>query len=181
MKEAGQLDGDTLVTTIMSNMGLYKACDALGIHTEKTNVGDKYVAENMLKNGYSIGGEQSGHIIFLKYATTGDGILTSLMVMMTMLEKKLPLSMLAGEMKRFPQCLKNVVVKDKKEAQEDPEVQKAVQAASEKLGSDGRILVRPSGTEPKIRVMVEALTDEICESTVDAVIEVIKARGLTAE
>jgi phosphoglucosamine mutase len=165
----------------MSNMGLYKACEALGIHTEKTDVGDKYVAENMLKNGYSIGGEQSGHIIFLKYATTGDGILTSLMVMMTMLEKKLPLSMLAGEMKHYPQCLKNVVVKDKKAAQEDPEVRKAVKAAADQLGENGRILVRPSGTEPKIRVMVEALTDEICVKTVDQVIDVIKERGLAAQ
>ncbi len=181
MKETGQLDGDTIVTTIMSNMGLYKACDAIGIHTEKTAVGDKYVAENMLKNGYSIGGEQSGHIIFLKYATTGDGILTSLMVMMTMLDKKLPLSMLAGEMKHYPQCLKNVVVKDKEAAQEDPEVKKAVKAAEDQLGDNGRILVRPSGTEPKIRVMVEALTDEICVKTVDQVIDVIKARGLAAE
>ena len=181
MKETGQLDGDTIVTTIMSNMGLYKACEALGIHTEKTDVGDKYVAENMLKNGYSIGGEQSGHIIFLKYATTGDGILTSLMVMMTILEKKLPLSMLAGEMKHYPQCLKNVIVKDKAAAQEDPEVKKAVQAAADQLGDNGRILVRPSGTEPKIRVMVEAVTDEICEKTVDQVIEVIRARGLAAE
>ena len=181
MKKTGQLDGDTIVTTIMSNMGLYKACDALGIHTEKTAVGDKYVAENMLKNGYSIGGEQSGHIIFLKYATTGDGILTSLMIMMTMLEEKLPLSMLAGEMKHYPQCLKNVIVKDKNAAQEDPEVKKAVQAAADQLGDNGRILVRPSGTEPKIRVMVEAVTDEICEKTVDQVIEVIRARGLAAE
>jgi phosphoglucosamine mutase len=180
MKETGKLDGDTIVTTVMSNMGLYKACDELGIHTEKTDVGDKYVAENMLKNGYSIGGEQSGHIIFQKYATTGDGILTSLMVMMTMLDKKLPLSMLAGEMKHYPQCLKNIVVKDKTAAQEDPEVKKAVQAAADQLGDDGRILVRPSGTEPKIRVMVEAVTDEICENTVDQVIDVIKARGHAA-
>ena len=142
MKESGKLDGNTIVTTIMSNMGLYKACEAIGIRTEKTNVGDKYVAENMMANGFVLGGEQSGHIIFAKYATTGDGILTSLMVLMTMLEKKLPLSMLAGEMKMFPQCLKNVVVKDKEEAQKNPAVLKGVEEVNKALGGDGRILLR---------------------------------------
>ena len=181
MKETGRLDGNTIVTTIMSNMGLYKACEAIGIRTEKTAVGDKYVAENMMANGFMIGGEQSGHIIFAKYATTGDGILTSLMVLMTMLEKKLPLSMLAGEMKMYPQCLKNVVVKDKEEAQKNPVVLKAVEEVTKALGSDGRILLRASGTEPKIRVMVEAKTDEICEENVDKVIAVIKEQGLVAE
>ena len=181
LKENGLLDGDTIVTTIMSNMGLYKACEAIGIKTEKTNVGDKYVAENMMQNGYVLGGEQSGHIIFGKYATTGDGILTSLMVMMTMLDKKLPLSMLAGEMKMFPQCLKNVVVKDKKEAQENPVVLAAVDKVNRELGGDGRLLLRASGTEPKIRVMVEASTDEICEKYVDQLIEVIKSEGLAAD
>ena len=181
MKETGRLDGNTIVTTIMSNMGLYKACEAIGIRTEKTAVGDKYVAENMMANGFMIGGEQSGHIIFAKYATTGDGILTSLMVLMTMLEKKLPLSMLAGEMKMYPQCLKNVVVKDKEEAQKNPVVLKAVDEVTKALGSDGRILLRASGTEPKIRVMVEAKTDEICEENVDKVIAVIKEQGLMAE
>ncbi len=181
MKETGRLDGNTIVTTIMSNMGLYKACEAIGIRTEKTAVGDKYVAENMMANGFMIGGEQSGHIIFAKYATTGDGILTSLMVLMTMLEKKLPLSMLAGEMKMFPQCLKNVVVKDKEEAQKNPVVLKAVEEVTKSLGGDGRILLRASGTEPKIRVMVEAKTDEICEENVDKVIAVIKEQGLLAD
>ncbi len=181
MKETGRLDGNTIVTTIMSNMGLYKACEAVGIRTEKTAVGDKYVAENMMANGFMIGGEQSGHIIFAKYATTGDGILTSLMVLMTMLEKKLPLSMLAGEMKMYPQCLKNVVVKDKEEAQKNPVVLKAVEEVTKALGSDGRILLRASGTEPKIRVMVEAKTDEICEENVDKVIAVIKEQGLMAD
>jgi phosphoglucosamine mutase len=181
MKETGRLDGNTIVTTIMSNMGLYKACEAIGIRTEKTAVGDKYVAENMMANGFMIGGEQSGHIIFAKYATTGDGILTSLMVLMTMLEKKLPLSMLAGEMKMFPQCLKNVVVKDKEEAQKNPVVLKAVEEVTKSLGGDGRILLRASGTEPKIRVMVEAKTDEICEENVDKVIAVIKEQGLMAD
>ena len=181
MKEQGQLDGNTIVTTIMSNMGLYKACEAIGIRTEKTKVGDKYVAENMMANGFMIGGEQSGHIIFGKYATTGDGILTSLMVLGTMLDKKLPLSMLAGEMKMFPQCLKNVVVKDKEEAQKNAKVLEATEKVTKELGGDGRILLRASGTEPKIRVMVEAKTDEICEKYVDEVIEVIKAEGLMAD
>ena len=181
MKEQGQLDGNTIVTTIMSNMGLYKACEAIGIRTEKTKVGDKYVAENMMANGFMIGGEQSGHIIFGKYATTGDGILTSLMVLGTMLDKKLPLSMLAGEMKMFPQCLKNVVVKDKEEAQKNAKVLEATEKVTKELGGDGRILLRASGTEPKIRVMVEAKTDEICEKYVDEVIEVIKAEGLIAD
>ncbi|MBR3464482.1 MAG: phosphoglucosamine mutase [Clostridiales bacterium] len=181
MKETGRLDGNTIVTTIMSNMGLYKACEAIGIRTEKTAVGDKYVAENMMANGFMIGGEQSGHIIFAKYATTGDGILTSLMVMMTMLDKKLPLSMLAGEMKMYPQCLKNVVVKDKEAAQKNPAVLAGVEAVNKALAGDGRMLLRASGTEPKIRVMVEAKTDEICEQYVDQLIEVIKAEGLAAD
>ena len=181
LKESNQLDGNTIVTTIMSNMGLYKACEAIGIRTEKTNVGDKYVAENMMQNHFILGGEQSGHIIFGKYATTGDGILTSLMVMMTMLDKKLPLSMLAGEMKMFPQCLKNVVVKDKKTAQENAAVVAAVAKVNKELNGDGRMLLRASGTEPKIRVMVEASTDELCEKYVDQLIDVIKEQGLTAD
>ena len=155
--------------------------EAIGIRTEKTAVGDKYVAENMMANGFMIGGEQSGHIIFAKYATTGDGILTSLMIMMTMLDKKLPLSMLAGEMKMYPQCLKNVVVKDKEEAQKNPVVLKAVEEVTKSLGGDGRILLRASGTEPKIRVMVEAKSDELCEQNVDKVIAVIKEQGLIAD
>lgn len=180
LKEMGQLDGNTIVTTIMSNMGLYKACEAVGIRTEKTQVGDKYVAECMMKNHFSIGGEQSGHIIFEKYATTGDGILTSLMIMQTMLDKKLPLSMLAEEMKVYPQCLKNIVVKDKEEAQKNPAVLEEVDRVSKELGDEGRILLRASGTEPKIRVMVEAGTDEICEKYVDRLIDVIKREGLEA-
>ena len=181
MKETGRLDGNTIVTTIMSNMGLYKACEAIGIRTEKTAVGDKYVAENMMANGFMIGGEQSGHIIFAKYATTGDGILTSLMIMMTMLDKKLPLSMLAGEMKMYPQCLKNVVVKDKEAAQKNPAVLAGVEEVNKALAGDGRMLLRASGTEPKIRVMVEAKSDELCEKYVDQLIEVIKAEGLAAD
>ena len=181
LKEQGRLNGDTIVTTIMSNLGLYKACDKAGIRYEKTAVGDKYVYENMVKNNFCLGGEQSGHIIFSKYATTGDGILTSLMVMEVVMEKKQTLSKLAEEAKIYPQILKNVRVADKKTARENPEVVKAVDAVAKALGDDGRILVRESGTEPVIRVMVEAATDEICEKYVDQVIHVMKAQGLVTE
>ena len=181
LKEQGRLNGDTIVTTIMSNLGLYKACDKAGIRYEKTAVGDKYVYENMVKNNFCLGGEQSGHIIFSKYATTGDGILTSLMVMEVVMEKKQTLSKLAEEVKTYPQILKNVRVADKKTARENPEVVKAVDAVAKALGDDGRILVRESGTEPVIRVMVEAATDEICEKYVDQVIDVMKAQGLVTE
>ena len=178
LKENGRLNGDTIVTTIMSNLGLYKACDKAGLKYEKTAVGDKYVYENMVQNNFSLGGEQSGHIIFSKHATTGDGILTSLMVMEVMLEKKMSLSKLAEEVKIYPQLLKNVRVSDKKTAREDPQVVKAVEAVAEALGDDGRILVRESGTEPVIRVMVEAATDELCARYVDQVIDVMGQQGL---
>ena len=177
MMERGKLEGNTVVTTVMSNLGLYKALEREGMRYEQTAVGDKYVAENMLKNGYSIGGEQSGHIIFSKYAATGDGILTSLMVMEACIEKKATLCDLANDMKEYPQLLRNVRVADKKTARENPKVIAAVEAAAEALGSDGRILVRESGTEPVIRVMVEAESDEICEKYVDGVLEVIRAKG----
>ena len=179
--ENGQLPGATVVTTVMSNLGLYKALEANGMRTEQTPVGDKYVAENMMANGYEIGGEQSGHIIFSKYATTGDGILTSLMVMQTMIEKKSPLSVLAGEMKVYPQVLKNVRVADKAAAQANPRVRAAVDAAARELENIGRILVRESGTEPKIRVMVEAETYETCEKYVGSVVKVIYDEGLAVE
>lgn len=178
MKETGRLNQDTIVTTIMSNLGLYKACDKAGLKYEKTAVGDKYVYENMVKNNYSLGGEQSGHIIFSKHATTGDGILTSLMIMEVMLEKKMSLGKLAEPVKIYPQLLKNVRVVDKKTARENEAVNRAVDAVAEALGDDGRILVRESGTEPVIRVMVEAVTDELCEKYVDQVIEVIRGEGL---
>ena len=178
LKEQGRLDKDTIVTTVMSNIGLYKACDAAGIRYEVTPVGDKYVAENMLANGYRVGGEQSGHIIFSKYATTGDGILTSLMVMQTMLDKKLPLSMLTSDLKIYPQLLRNVRVADKPAVRANEKVQAAVQAASDYLGTDGRILVRESGTEPVIRVMAEAKTDDICTKVVEDIIAVIREEGL---
>ena len=178
LKEQGRLNGDTIVTTIMSNLGLYKACDKVGIKYEKTKVGDKYVYENMVQNNFSLGGEQSGHIIFSKHATTGDGILTSLMIMEVIMEKKQSLSKLAEEVKIYPQLLKNVRVSDKKTARENPEVVKAVEAVSAALGDDGRILVRESGTEPVIRVMVEASTDELCAKYVDQVIDVMEKQGL---
>ncbi len=177
MKERGKLLNNKVVTTVMSNFGLYKALDAVGIEYEKTKVGDKYVYENMVENGHRIGGEQSGHIIFKKYATTGDGILTSLKLMEVMLAKEKPMSELAAPVVFYPQVLKNVRVKSKPEAQNDPDVQKAVAAVSEALGENGRILVRESGTEPVIRVMVEADSDEICEKYVDQVIDVIRAKG----
>lgn len=181
LKEKGQLNGDTIVTTVMSNIGLYKACDREGIRYEQTAVGDKYVCENMQANGYSLGGEQSGHIIFSRYASTGDGILTSLMIMEVLTRQKTTLGTLAGEVKIYPQLLKNVRVADKKTARENPAMQAEVAKVAEALGADGRILVRESGTEPLIRVMVEAADDSLCEKYVDQVINVMKQEGLVLE
>lgn len=181
MKEHGELANNTIVTTIMSNIGLYKALDKLGISYEKTAVGDKYVYENMVQNGHCIGGEQSGHIIFSKHATTGDGILTSLKIMEAVLEKKTTLHDLVKEVKIYPQELKNVRVQDKQAAQEDPDVKEAVAKVTEALGNDGRILLRPSGTEPVVRVMVEASSDEICHQYIDEVVAVMKNKGLIIE
>ncbi|MBO5170802.1 MAG: phosphoglucosamine mutase [Oscillospiraceae bacterium] len=177
MKEQGLLMGNTVVTTVMSNFGLYKAFDECGISYEKTKVGDKYVYENMMMNNYRLGGEQSGHIIFSRYASTGDGILTSLKVMEAMLAKKKTLSQLCEGFTFYPQVLKNVRVDDKAAAQNDPAVQKAVADVAARLGSTGRILVRESGTEPVIRVMVEAESKVVCQELVDSVIEVIKSTG----
>ncbi len=177
MKDAGILPNNTVVTTVMSNFGLYKAFDEAGISYEKTAVGDKYVYENMQKNGHRIGGEQSGHIIFSKFATTGDGILTAIKMMEVMLEKKSTLYKLASPVKIYPQVLKNVRVKDKPLAQNDTDVQQAVSDVASSLGERGRILVRESGTEPVIRVMVEAETEEACEAYVDSVIKVIQDKG----
>ena len=177
MKERGKLINNKVVTTIMSNFGLYKALDKIGIEYEKTKVGDKYVYENMVETGNRIGGEQSGHIIFSKYATTGDGILTSLKLMEVMLAKEKPMSELAAPVVFYPQVLKNVRVKSKPDAQNDPDVQNAVASVASALGDSGRILVRESGTEPVIRVMVEADTEEICEKYVDQVIDVIRSKG----
>ena len=177
MKERGKLTNNTIVTTIMSNFGLYKALDELGIEYAKTPVGDKYVYEYMAKNSCRIGGEQSGHIIFSKYATTGDGILTSLKMMEVMLARKKKLSELAAPFKVYPQVLENVRVSDKKAAQSDPDVQAAVAKVAEALGDTGRILVRESGTEPVVRVMVEAPEKETCQQYVNAVVSVIHSKG----
>lgn len=178
LKEQNKLNNNTVVTTVMSNLGLYKALEREGISYVQTAVGDKYVSENMLSNGHSIGGEQSGHIIFSRYAATGDGILTSLMVTETMVEKKSTLHDLAKELTIYPQLLQNVRVSDKKTARENPEVKEAVEAVARALGEDGRILVRESGTEPVIRVMVEASTDELCKKYVEQVVQVIHEEGL---
>ena len=179
MKERGKLLMNTVVTTVMSNFGLYKAFDELGIDYAKTKVGDKYVYEYMMQHGCRIGGEQSGHIIFSKYASTGDGILTSLKIMEVMMAKKKPLSELHADLTIYPQVLKNVRVTDKRLAQDDPDVQAAVSEVAAKLGDSGRILVRESGTEPVVRVMVEAESEEACQKYVDFVVETIKRKGHT--
>lgn len=177
LKERGELNNNTVVTTVMSNLGLYKAFDKQGIEYEKTAVGDKYVFENMMKYNHSLGGEQSGHIIFKKYATTGDGILTSLKIMEVILEKKMKLSDLLKDVKIYPQLLVNVKVKDKAAAREDADVQKVAKEVEEALGDEGRLLLRESGTESLIRVMVEASSDELCEKYVHQIVDVIKAKG----
>ena len=177
LKDRGELNNNTVVTTVMSNLGLYKAFDACGISYEKTAVGDKYVNECMMENGHSIGGEQSGHIIFSKYATTGDGILTSLMVMEVMLESKKKLSELLKDLKIYPQVMKNVRVRSKEEALNDEDVLRVRDEIEKELGDDGRILLRKSGTEPVVRIMVEATTDEICEKYIDKVADILSRRG----
>ena len=177
MKERSKLIQNTVVTTVMSNFGLYKAFDELGIAYAKTAVGDKYVYEYMMKNGCRIGGEQSGHIIFSKYASTGDGILTSLKMMEVMMARRKKMSELTEGLTIYPQVLVNVRVTDKKAAQADPAVQEAVAQAAQALGDTGRILVRESGTEPVVRVMVEAEAEEVCHQYVDSVVEVIKEKG----
>lgn len=177
LKERGKLYGNKVVTTIMSNFGLYKALDAVGIEYEKTTVGDKYVYENMSQNGYRLGGEQTGHIIFKKYATTGDGILTAIKMMEVMLEKKATLSELAAPFKVYPQVLENVRVADKSAVREDSDVQAMVAEIGEELGDNGRILLRESGTEPVIRVMAEAGDEETCKKCVNRVVELIRAKG----
>ncbi len=177
MQTRGLLDNNTVVTTVMSNFGLYKALDEKNIAYAKTAVGDKYVYEYMVENGCRLGGEQSGHIIISKYATTGDGILTSLKLMEVMLAKKQKMSQLTEGLKIYPQVLKNVRVRSKPEAQNDPKVQAAVAEVAEKLGDTGRILVRESGTEPVIRVMVEAPSQQLCQECVDSVVDVICRQG----
>lgn len=177
MKERGELCNNTVVTTIMSNLGLYKSLDAKGIEYAKTAVGDKYVFENMMEHGHSIGGEQSGHIIFNKHATTGDGVLTSLKIMEVMLEKKEKISVLLRELKIYPQLLLNIPVVDKKMAKNDPDVMAAAKAVELELGDEGRILVRESGTESVVRVMVEAGTNEVCQKYADNIVAVLRQKG----
>lgn len=181
MKSQGQLPLDTIVTTVMSNMGLYQALDKAGIRYEKTPVGDKYVGENMRAHGYGLGGEESGHIIFSKHAVTGDGILTSLKIMEAMLEQKQSLASLAAPVTIFPKLLKNVRVLEKDAVLHDTEVLAAVADAERQMGNQGRMLFRASGTEPLIRVMVEAKTEEMCKKYVESVIEVIRKKGYIAE
>ena len=180
LMEQGRLKNNTIVTTVMTNLGLYKACDAIGMKYEQTAVGDKYVYECMIQNGYVLGGEQSGHIIYSTSARTGDGVLTALMIMEAVLEKKQTLGELCEEVKLYPQVLKNVRVVDKVAVEENDVVQKEVAEVAESLGENGRILVRASGTENLIRVMVEAESEELCNQYVEQVIEVIKGEGLTS-
>jgi phosphoglucosamine mutase len=177
LKSIGQLPSNKVVTTVMSNFGLYKALDRIGISYEKTAVGDRYVYENMKEFNHMIGGEQSGHVIFRKYARTGDGILTAIMLLSVLVETQLPLSVLASEVTMYPQVLKNVVVDDKDATLEDPAVKLAVEAATAELGDNGRVLLRKSGTEPVLRVMSEAGSNEECEKHVDAIIESMKVSG----
>ena len=177
LKDKGELNNNTVVTTVMSNLGLYKAFDKKGINYEKTAVGDKYVFENMMENGHSIGGEQSGQIIFSKYATTGDGVLTSLMIMEVILGRKVKLSELFNSLTIFPQLLVNIKVTSKDDVMNDPDILKLNDEIAEELGDDGRLLLRKSGTEPVIRVMVEAGTDELCKKYVDRMVDFIKEKG----
>lgn len=181
MKERGKLLTNTVVTTVMSNFGLYRAFDEADIGYAKTAVGDKYVYEYMMQNGCRLGGEQSGHIIFSKYVSTGDGILTSLKMMEVIMAKKKKLSELTAELKIYPQVLENVRVLDKVAAQADEDVQAAVQRVADELGDAGRILVRESGTEPLLRVMVEAESEELCRKYVDQVVDVVRRKGHAAE
>ena len=176
-KSKGQLPSNTVVTTVMSNFGLYKALDKASISYDKTKVGDRYVYEDMKAYNHLIGGEQSGHVIFRKFARTGDGILTALMVMSIMVETQLPLSVLAADVTMYPQVLKNVVVDDKDGTLDDPAVQKAVSDCTKALGDNGRVLLRKSGTEPVLRVMSEAGSDEECEKQVNYIIDAMKRSG----
>jgi phosphoglucosamine mutase len=177
LKNKGMLPSNTVVTTIMSNFGLYKALDNIGIGYEKTKVGDRYVYENMKENNHMLGGEQSGHVIFRKYAHTGDGLVTAIMLMTVMVETQLPLSVLASEIKMYPQVLKNVEVDDKEKTLDDPAVKKSVEDTTAYLGNDGRVLLRASGTEPVLRVMSEAVTYKDCEKCVDEIIDAMKQSG----
>jgi phosphoglucosamine mutase len=177
MKETGRLKYDTVVSTVMSNLGFYKAVEAQEIKSVQTAVGDRYVMEEMRKGGYNLGGEQSGHIIFLDYITTGDGMLSAIQLVNIMKATGKPLSELAGEMKKFPQVLVNVRVADKKQALENERIKEEIRAVEEEMNGNGRVLVRPSGTEPLIRVMAEAPSQELCEQYVNRIVEVVKAEA----
>ena len=181
MRARGELNGNTVVTTVMSNLGLYQALEGAGFSYEQTSVGDRYVYENMKENGFSLGGEQSGHIILSKYATTGDGVLTAIKLMEAVISSKLPLSKLASAVRMLPQVMKNVRVENKKAARENLAVIRAVASVGERLAGIGRVLVRESGTEPVIRVMVEAPTKEMCTRCVDEVISVMEGEGLISD
>ena len=181
MKEHGQLPDNTVVTTVMSNLGLYKALDAAGIGYEKTAVGDRYVYENMKRSGHLIGGEQSGHIIFRKYARSGDGLITAIMVMQVLIRTNLPLSALAAPVTMYPQVLKNVVVTDKEATLADADVQAEAAKVEAELAGNGRVLLRKSGTEPVLRVMAEASTPELCEQSVDRIIAAMEEKGYLVE
>ncbi len=181
LREQNKLNEDTVVTTVMSNMGLYKAFDRLGIRYEQTAVGDKYVCENMMEHNYSIGGEQSGHIIFKEHAVTGDGILTSLMIMEAWISSGKTLAELTEDLVIYPQLLVNVKVRDKLAARLDVDVQDAEEAVKNNLGNAGRLLLRESGTEPLIRVMVEAESEEMCKENVDRIVQVLKKKGHVIE
>ncbi len=176
-KKNGRLDGNHVVATVMSNLGFFKAMESNEIEVDVTAVGDKYVNEDMVKHGYVIGGEQSGHIIFSKHATTGDGILTAIMLMEVVMEEKTTLGQLAGGMKKYPQLLRNLPVESKEAVMTNEEVLAERDAISAELGADGRLLLRESGTEPVIRVMVEAETDEMCHEYVDKIVEILEKKG----
>ncbi len=176
MKKHGKLDRNHVVCTVMSNLGLFKALDKAGVEYDVTQVGDKYVNEDMTEHGYVLGGEQSGHVIFSRYATTGDGILTAIMLMEAILEEKTTLKIMAGGMKQYPQLLRNVHVEDKDAIMEDEEVKELEKQISAELGSDGRMLLRASGTEPVIRIMVEAETDALCKQCVKRMADLIKSK-----
>ncbi len=178
LKKNGQLTNNTVVTTVMSNLGLYRALDEAGILYEQTTVGDRFVYENMQANGHCLGGEQSGHVILSKYATTGDGILTAIKVMEAVIASKLPLSKLAEPVRMLPQVTRNIRVADKAAVRENAAVQAAVESVKAQLGKTGRILLRESGTEPLIRVMVEAPSERECGEYADGVIDVIRCEGL---
>lgn len=177
LKETDQLVNNTVVTTVMSNYGLFKALDKEDISYVVTNVGDKYISEEIQNTGYSLGAEQSGHVIFSKYTITGDGVLTSLKILESMIETNSPLSLLSKNLVLYPQLLENVVVHDKTVVLEDEDIKKEIEAVAQRLGDEGRVLVRPSGTEPKVRVMVEAETDDICQEEVGRIVDLIVKKG----